>query len=79
MRGLFLRVSPVGFHTKLKCSMAVYSAGCERGRGAAKVPKRRKKKLNYSPKNALSSHCTGLQYLQEALMLPFCFLQTTTS
>ncbi len=26
--------------------MTVYSAGCERGRGAAKVPKRRKKKKN---------------------------------
>ncbi len=39
--GTLFGVSPVGFHTKLICGMAVCSAGCERSRGAAKVPKRR--------------------------------------
>ncbi len=54
---------------------------CERGRGAAKVPKRRKKKkkMKLQSKKRVVFSLHGLQYLQEALMLPFCFLQTTTS
>ncbi len=70
-----------GLSHKTKCvawqciAQAVNEVG-----GAAKVPKRRKKKnMKLQSKKRIVFSLHGLQYLQEALMLSFCFLQTTTS
>ncbi len=38
-----------------------------------------KKKMKLQSKKRVVFSLHGLQYFQEALMLPFCFLQTTTS
>ncbi len=82
MRGRFLRVSPVGFHTKLnlwhrQCiAQSVNEVGGQQS-SLKDVKKWSDLKLQSKKRVVFSLH--GLQYLQEALMLPFCFLQTTTS
>ncbi len=71
-----------GLSHKTKCVawQCIVQAVNEVG-GAAKVPKRRKKKIimKLQSKKRVVFSLHGLQYFQEALMLPFCFLQTTTS